>query len=62
MQGVISRSDFHGIMRITNQGNPGYEIDRSAVVDSFFGSNGEDVAGSIGFDGIKPSGGNRATL
>ncbi len=62
MQGIISGSDFHGIMRITGQGNPGYVIDKSAVVGSFYGPTGEDAAGSIGYDGTKPEGGNRATL
>lgn len=62
MQGVISDADFHGILRITNQGNPGYVIDKSAVVGSFYGPNGEDASGSIGYDGTKPEGGNRATL
>lgn len=62
MQGVITDNDFHGILRITGQGNPGYVIDKSAVVGSVYGPNGEDVAGSIGFSGTKPSGGNRADL
>ena len=62
MQGIITDNDFHGILRITNQGNPGYVIDKSAVVGSVYGPNGEDVAGSIGFSGTKPSGGNRADL
>ena len=62
MQGVIDENDFHGILRITGQGNPGYVIDKSAVVGSVYGPNGEDVAGSIGFSGTKPSGGNRADL
>ncbi len=62
MQGIINGNDFHGIMRITGQGNPGYVIDRSAVVGSFYGPNGEDAAGSIGYDGTKPDGSNRATL
>ncbi len=62
MQGVITDNDFHGLLRITNQGNPGYVIDKSAVVGSVYGPNGEDVAGSIGFSGTKPSGSNRADL
>lgn len=62
MQGIITQNDFHGILRITNQGNPGYVVDKSAVVGSFYGPNGEDVAGSIGYNGVKPSGGNRADL
>ncbi|MEM8646888.1 MAG: hypothetical protein AAGF86_11140 [Pseudomonadota bacterium] len=62
MQGIIEDNDFHGILRITNQGNPGYVIDKSAVVGSVYGPNGEDVAGSIGFSGTKPSGSNRADL